>query len=331
MTRHAGIAVLLTTFLAACSSSPLPGLSWAEIPGNPSGGDTGAAAPDAATHDPGTGADPSSDSPPPPDPGPIGPDIPTPGDLPVPSDPGPDAVVVPDVPPEVAPDVPVVPDTPVVPDVAPPECLLGEVRSVPCGINGRGTQPQACLEGAWTNKGPCQDFDVCKDGDTRVDACADGEGKVQQVCTAGQWNDSGPCVQQGRWDCKDNVCTPVFGSSDCGDDKCDPWKGESRASCPADCDFGGESGEGKPCKNAWDCAAYAWPEGGVGYWQCSGFWNKTCVAVHSGEYCGTEGQDFCYLDSMYIETPESCPADCPSAYLNCGSDVECIVQPWPVI
>lgn len=342
MTRCPRIPIVLATLLAACASSPQPGLSWAEIPGSPGVGDSGAAIRDAATVDPGTQADPSSqpdlkpsDTTSPTDPGLIGYDIPTPGDLPVTFDPGPDTIVAPDVAPDVpvGPDVPVVPDVPVIPDVAPPECLLGEVRSISCGLNGRGIQPQACIDGMWTNQGTCQDLDVCKDTDERVAGCADGKGKIRQECVAGQWVDAGPCIQPGRWDCKNNVCTPVFGSKDCGDGQCDEWDGESRTSCPADCDFSGQSGEGVGCKNAYDCAFYGWPHAGqTGFWECAWTWEgKKCKAVKSDEYCGTPDWDWCYIQNGQIETDLSCPADCPPEAYNCGSDVECMFHPWPAL
>jgi hypothetical protein len=254
------------------------------------------------------------------------------------------------------------------PDVVPPECEPGASRTVACGFNGNGTQAQGCANGKWHDQGPCDDPDACINGATQSfqcglngrgtredlctggqwvpgtcsdpDACVDGTsqtvpcgpdgGSKAQACVAGQWQDAGGCVTPpGRWDCQDNVCTQVPGAAGCGDGKCEPKKGESKQSCPGDCDFSGQAGEGKPCGDAYDCAFYNWPAGGVGYWDCAGWpWDRKCKAIHDKTYCGTEGQDYCYMTGQYLETDSSCPADCKKKFYNCGSDMECIFLEW---
>ena len=255
-------------------------------------------------------------------------------------------------------------------DIVAPDCLPGQVGSVACGLNGAGARTQGCAEGTWVDQGPCvdpdkcvngntqthacgmngrgtqvdgctggqlqpgacQDTDVCKDGDSQPVACPGGGGATKaQSCLTGQWTTVGTCSQPGRWTCQNNTCTPQFGAAGCGDGNCEPLKGESKTSCPADCDHGGTPGQGQPCSNALDCAGYDWPAGVIGYWECAGWlFGKTCNARKDKTFCGTPNQDYCYLDTLYLETPESCPSDCPAKSMNCGSAMECIQQDWPV-
>ncbi len=255
-------------------------------------------------------------------------------------------------------------------DIVLPDCEPGNVRSVACGLNGAGAQPQACVNGAWADQGPCLDPDLCLNGNTQthscglngrgtqVDGCAGGQpqpgpcqdpdeckdGTSQPVacpggaggtkansCVNGHWTVVGSCTQQGRWACQNNTCKPQFGAAGCGDGTCEPLNGESKTSCPADCDHSGTSGQDQPCSSALDCAQYGWPAGVIGYWECAGWpWSKACNAVQDQTYCGTPGQDYCYMDTQYLETPQSCPSDCPAKTLNCGSAMECMFQPWPL-
>lgn len=210
----------------------------------------------------------------------------------------------------------------------PDACKEGEVRSKPCGLNGRGTLESKCTGGAWVDGG-CRDPDACKDGASEVAACGkDGTGKQARTCAAGAWKD-GPCVQPGRWRCQNGACTPAFGDPACGDGTCDWTRGESRTSCPADCDPGNVSGEGQDCESAMDCVPWAWPAPGPGYWECQGLFRGTCAVVETDVYCGTDGYDYCYLDPSAAESDASCPQDCGPGPLECQSDAECLFQAWP--
>ena len=253
-------------------------------------------------------------------------------------------------------------------DVAPLDCEPGQTRSIACGMNGTGALTEGCAEGIWQDKGPCSDPDVCvngngqqqlcglngrgiridscaggqwqkgacndpdvcKDGTSQTAPCAGGNGNQGQSCVTGQWLVTAACTQPGRWTCKNNTCTPLFGASGCRDGQCEPMKGESNRSCPADCDFKGTPGQDQPCGNALDCAFYDWPAGVIGYWECAGWpWDRRCNVVEDGTYCGTQGQDYCYMDTQYLETPQSCPADCPGKSMDCGSGADCILHDWP--
>lgn len=254
-------------------------------------------------------------------------------------------------------------------DVTPPVCEGGTARNVACGLNGRGSLPQSCVEGAWQDAGPCQDPDACGDGTTqdspcglngrgtRTDACVAGQwtvgpcqdpdacvdgaeqvgscgkggaGSQRQACAAGQWTGKGPCIQPGRWRCVQNECTPLFGDKSCGDGACDAQAGESPWSCPQDCAvYTTAKGQGQDCNNVLDCIFYPWPANGPGYWECAGFITTHCNAVQTTQYCGTQGYDYCYLTYGAAETPTSCPQDCASPGVNCGSDAECVFLPWP--
>ncbi|MBM4397518.1 MAG: hypothetical protein FJ087_17760 [Deltaproteobacteria bacterium] len=145
--------------------------------------------------------------------------------------------------------------------------------------------------------------------------------------------DPGPEVEpplvQGRWRCEDGACTPQYGAPSCGNGNCQAVTGESAASCPADCDVSGTPGEGQPCDGAIDCAFYDWPIAGPGYWECAGpWWGRTCRAIADATYCGTGDWPWCYLDDRYVETSESCPADC-LADLECEDEFDCLYLDWP--
>ena len=46
-------------------------------------------------------------------------------------------------------------------------------------------------------------------------------------------------------------------------------------------------------------------------------------------FCGTTGQDYCYLAQQEVESDQSCPLDCPGKSLACQADYECIYHAWP--
>lgn len=241
------------------------------------------------------------------------------------------------------------PDTSTGPEGATPDaeplpdggCQEGQTKQYPCGINGRGTQTDVCMNGLWT-AGACVDPDVCFDGDAQQVPCGPGgSGKLEQDCVGGQWKDAGECVlpppPQGHWECANGACVPVVDNLLCGDGYCSPADGESPESCPKDCGaLAGQNGQNKPCEGGLDCAFYAWPGSGTGYWECK--WSSGqdyCNAVQTGSYCGATGYDYCYYGSMGIETPASCPKDCANKTLNdegqngCGDPSDCIFLHWP--
>lgn len=74
------------------------------------------------------------------------------------------------------------------------DCNEHDTRSVSCGLNGQGDQPQKCEAGQWVNAGACIDPDECIDSDTRNIQCGfNNNGTQQQVCSAGQWENDGLC------------------------------------------------------------------------------------------------------------------------------------------
>ena len=61
-------------------------------------------------------------------------------------------------------------------------CNPDDTREIECGLNGRGTRPQACVDGAWEDDGPCEDPDECVDGsEISTDSC-------DWVCVDGSWS-----------------------------------------------------------------------------------------------------------------------------------------------
>lgn len=211
----------------------------------------------------------------------------------------------------------------------PSACVDGTERTQPCGLNGRGTATETCADGQWVPD-PCQDPDVCTDGVRETTPCGEeGAGQQWRVCQSGAWVPEGACSRPGRWRCVKYTCTPSFGDAACGNGKCEAKTGESRTSCPADCNFDGQLGEDKPCKDAFDCVFYPWPKSGPGFWECAGLFNRKCHAYETKQFCGTDGMDYCHFELMRMETGESCPEDCVPGNVNCGSDGECIFKEWP--
>jgi hypothetical protein len=210
----------------------------------------------------------------------------------------------------------------------PDVCKDDATQTVACGFNGNGTATDTCVAGQWKS-GACADPDACKDGKTQDLPCEGGAGTYLQECQEGQWVTVSGCSKPGRWTCQDNVCTPSYDAPGCGDGTCYLSQGESNQSCPADCDFSGVAGDGQPCESAIQCVFYDWPAGTIGYWECSGWpWDRHCHVIEDDSYCGTPGQDYCYRDQQYAETPASCPADCPGS-LSCGSAADCVLHDWP--
>jgi Tol biopolymer transport system component len=71
------------------------------------------------------------------------------------------------------------------------ECFQGETRSNDsCGLNGRGTLVETCVNGSWSTT--CTDEDGCVDGASFEEPCLLDLGKVTYTCVEGAW-ESGPC------------------------------------------------------------------------------------------------------------------------------------------
>ena len=200
-------------------------------------------------------------------------------------------------------------------NTVPPECYGDEKRTIPCGVGDKGTQEQICENGSWVN--------------------------------------DGPCIQWGLWDCIDNVCTPNYGHDICGNGTCEVKFGESKKSCPEDCDNSGMIALEQDCNDPIDCAFYDWPSDKTGYWECkvpgiSPVGQKKCVATESTaiiNYCGTNNNDYCYYSTgggigsvAALESDTSCPVDCDNKPLgqgnsgmSCNLDVDCIFLDWPQV
>jgi alpha-tubulin suppressor-like RCC1 family protein len=65
------------------------------------------------------------------------------------------------------------------------ECNPEDTQDVSCGLNGNGTRPQVCVDGAWEDDGPCDDPDECVNGiESSTEACT-------WVCVDGRWSGCG--------------------------------------------------------------------------------------------------------------------------------------------
>jgi formylglycine-generating enzyme required for sulfatase activity len=65
-------------------------------------------------------------------------------------------------------------------------------QEVSCGLNGRGIQLEACIDGNYLPQGTCDDTDVCVDGESHQDVCGSNiepcqEGTTTFECVEGQY------------------------------------------------------------------------------------------------------------------------------------------------
>lgn len=78
------------------------------------------------------------------------------------------------------------------------QCTTGSTRSVACGLNGRGQQPEFCVQGMWQSDGPCADPDQCIDGEHNLSLCGQASaGLREDRCVAGQIS-QGECALLDR-------------------------------------------------------------------------------------------------------------------------------------
>jgi len=171
-------------------------------------------------------------------------------------------------------------------------CLNAEVKEEPCGENDLGKQEFKCIEGQWKKEGECK---TPREGHWRcisntctptyeTDSCGDGRcntrmGETDQSCPTdcnfkGVSPESVNCVNEtdcifldwpsatpGYWSCDGFVskeCVPVETADYCGTegfDYCGTYYGESKGSCPQDC-----QGIDSYCDQVYDCAFNKWPE-----------------------------------------------------------------------
>jgi hypothetical protein len=72
---------------------------------------------------------------------------------------------------------------------APPSCVDGTTTALACGLNDRGSQIRACVNGGWAAPGACRDPDACIDGSMESPACGiNGRGSQTRVCVNGAWH-----------------------------------------------------------------------------------------------------------------------------------------------
>ncbi|HQE73994.1 MAG TPA: hypothetical protein PLS96_08430 [Myxococcota bacterium] len=89
--------------------------------------------------------------------------------------------------------------------------------------------PRGC-ETVFGLKGKCIS-QTCATGDICLCLASPSSCTTELDCLDLEWREE--C--NGRWICQSNVCTARC-DADCGDQKCEPLLGESKLSCPADCD-----------------------------------------------------------------------------------------------
>lgn len=167
------------------------------------------------------------------------------------------------------------------------------LASAHCGTTPRPpcSEDLDCDRFPWTEPG-CEEDEghwECLGGQC-VALCTVEECTVPSDC-AGGWTES--C--SGHFACSSGACEQVCETQTCGDDTCDVEGGETRASCPADCEA--------PCAIAANCIEdHEWDVPCEGRWACQ---TETCVPVCDYDSCGdgtcSPGEG---------ENADSCPGDC---------------------
>lgn len=79
-------------------------------------------------------------------------------------------------------------------------CEAGATQTMPCGLNGRGTQILDCVDGAFRAQAACEDSDECVDGRklSSIPCGLDGKGSQAMECKDGRIAPAGECATDGE-------------------------------------------------------------------------------------------------------------------------------------
>ncbi len=171
------------------------------------------------------------------------------------------------------------------------------------------------------------DSDTDSDTDTDSDSDTDSDTDTDTDTDTDSDTDS-DADNVGHWECTvtdpfgPSTCVAVDedGLGPCGNGACDPGNGESKNSCPADCDPG-TSGT-LPCTSALDCVFLDWPYSTEGHWECNG----SCSPVSTDVYCGPGS----WCAEEWGESDQSCSYDCSPAATagECEVAHDCLFLDW---
>jgi hypothetical protein len=143
----------------------------------------------------------------------------------------------------------------------------------------------------------------------------DAQGVCDPICDP-ECNTVADCIGEwtqacaGRFACEQGECQQPCDSVTCGDGTCDTTGGETKQSCPADCD--------QPCEAPADCTdGHEWDAPCEGRWECQ---SQTCF-----EFCDyiSCGDGACNSDEG--ENEDSCPGDCLE---GCRIPSDCFSEQW---
>lgn len=86
------------------------------------------------------------------------------------------------------------------------DCEGDAERTIPCGLNARGSQDQLCTDDGWMNEGDCEDPDECEDGveEPGESSCGglNNRATFTRVCSDGMWEDTEDCIDPDE--CEDD-------------------------------------------------------------------------------------------------------------------------------
>ena len=170
----------------------------------------------------------------------------------------------------------------------------------------------------------CLDASNCEGRDWPEDRCPESAGRWEcqnndcvAVCescvsVADCLDDEWTLDCGGRFICNDGACTQACDGERCGDGFCDETVGESRGSCPEDCQ--------QPCTIPGNCLMEEWDLPCEGRWDCV---EEVCVPICDYDACG---DGTCSPGNG--ENAQTCPQDCRE---GCELPPDCYGETWDQI
>ena len=174
-----------------------------------------------------------------------------------------------------------------------------------------------------TPRPPCQEAADCEGFRWDSTRCDEDEGHWECIgggcfaaCDADECTAARDCIGEwtvdceGHFGCVDGSCEQVCEMDACGDGTCDTGEGETKESCPSDCDVA--------CEIDGNCiVGFEWDVPCDGRWACE---DRSCIAVCDYESCGdgtcSPGEG---------ENEDSCPSDCLE---ECRVPSDCFSEQW---
>jgi hypothetical protein len=170
---------------------------------------------------------------------------------------------------------------------------------------------------------PCQEASDCEAFNWTNIVCSEDEGywdcianRCVSLCLGDECTGARDCIDEwtadceGHFGCVNGQCEQVCENDTCGDGLCDTSEGETKESCPGDCEIA--------CEIAGNCVVgHEWDAPCDGRWACE---SQSCVAVCDYASCGDGA-----CSPGEGENEDSCPGDCLE---GCRVPSDCFSEQW---